>query len=393
MHVLITSPTFPPLNSGLGNAVQRQAAGLTARGVDVTVATGGDARSRCIDPGSGAFIERFRVRGDESLLHGLSGDVRSYADFLTASAFDAVVMNGWQIWSTDIPLRMLDSIKGRKYVYSHGLATELVIEFQRLRSALRWLAWRPYRWRLPARMRRLDGMIFLAEDGCDCRFADARLARTLGVRSWVIPNAAPAANRSTTATAPRAERHYLAAVGAYDRLKGHDFVLRAYARSAARNEIPLRFFGQAFTPFTQRLRDIARELGVAGSVRFHEGVSGDALFAAYEHAILLLLGSHTECQPLVLLDAMATATPFVARASGCIPGLPGGVAVANESEAAREIDRLVTDETAWQELSAFGLDAARTQFHPRFVGNALAGLLGVDRAEEAAGDKQDTAGS
>lgn len=375
MRVLVTSPTFPPLNSGLGNAVQRQAAELGARGFEVVVATGGERRDRRVDPVSGAPVEVFAVRGNESLLHGVSGDVRGYANFLLRGGFDALLLNGWQTWSTDVPLRMLDAIRGRKIVYSHGLSTELFVDYQPLRSILRWLAWRPYRWRLPVRMRRLDGIVFLAADGCDCRFADARLVQRLGVRSWVVPNAAPAAARTETSASPRAARNHLLAVGAFDRLKGHDFVLRAYASSELRNRLPLHFVGQVFTPETDRLRALATELGVAPSVSFAEGLTGEALFDAYERAILILNGSHTECQPLVLLDAMAIGTPFVARATGCIPGLVGGRAVRNEAEMAKAIDVLATDDATWVRLSAAGVQAVRERYRPRIIGDALAAVL------------------
>lgn len=341
----------------------------------MVVATGGEHREQRVDPVSGATVEVFAVRGNESLLHRVSGDVRGYADFLIRGAFDALLLNGWQTWSTDVPLRMLDAIRGRKIVYSHGLSTELFVDYQPLRSILRWLVWRPYRWRLPARMRCLDGIVFLAEDGCDCRFADARLVQKLGVRSWVIPNAAPAAARAETSAMPRAARSYLLAVGAFDRLKGHDFVLRAYASSEFRNRLPLRFVGQVFTPETERLRALATELGVAPSVSFVEGLSGEALFDVYERAVLILNGSHTECQPLVLLDAMATGTPFVARATGCIPMLVGGHAVRSQAEMAKEIDVLAADEAAWARLSAAGVQAVRESYRQQIMGDALAAVL------------------
>lgn len=369
MKLLLTSPTYPPFNSGLGNAVRQQAQALRARGATVVVATSGEGRATRED--TGVRIEEFAVSGADWPVHPVHGDVSGYAALLTGGGFDAVVLNAWQTWSTDVALGILDRIPARKYVYSHGLSTDLFFFFQPLRSALRWLAWRPYRWRLAARMRRLDGVIFLAEDGCDCRFADARLARRLGVPAWVVPNATTAAGPS----APHGEREGLVAVGAYDRLKGHDFVLRAYARSAARGRVPLAMFGQAFTPFTAELHALARELGIAGSVTFHEGVTGDALISVYDRALLLLSGSHTECQPLVLLDAMATGTPFVARATGCIPGLAGGRAVRTEAEMAAAIDALATDGAAWQNLSAAGTAAVREHYLPGVTGDALAAAL------------------
>lgn len=378
MRILLTTPTYPPFNSGLGNAVRQQAKSLVEDGHEVVVATGGERRMSRDDPESGARIEEFAVSGADWLVRPIRGDVDAYAAFLAWGQFDVSVFNAWQTWSTDIPLQMLERISGRKYVYSHGLSTDLFFRFQPFRSALRWLAWRPYRWRLGARMGGLDGVIFLADRGCDCRFDDIVLARRRGVAHWVVPNPVlgAAAARLGRPVVERNKRNSLIAVGAYEAMKGHDFVLRSYAMSAAKNRVPLRLFGQSFTPYCDRLRRIASELGItAESIEFSEGIAADALLDAYTGAVAVLVGSHTECQPLVLLDAMATGTPFVARASGCIPFLAGGQAVTTEVEMAREIDALVGDDGVWTRLSTVGSVAAQGTFHGDVVRAAFLDVI------------------
>lgn len=390
MKILLTTPTYPPFNSGLGNAVRQQAKALIERGHEVVVATGGERRATGEDPASGARIEVFAVSGAGWLVHPIRGDVDAYATFLGRGQFDVSVFNAWQTWSTDIPLGMLDQIAGRKYVYSHGLSTNLFFRFQPLRSALRWAAWRPYRWRLGARMQALDGVIFLADQGCDCRFDDLVVANRLGIVHGVVPNAifGAAAARLGAVPVPRAHRCCLIAVGAYEPMKGHDFVLRAYARSFAKNRLRLDVFGQKFTPYTDDLRRLVDTLQLEpGYVSFHQGVSDEALVARYEQAIAVVSGSHTECQPLILLDAMATGTPFIARARGCIPALQGGNAVETEKDAASAIDRVVTDENLWTRLSKTGASAARTEFHPTVVGEKLGLFLEATRG--GGGDNAD----
>lgn len=378
VKVLLTTPTYPPFNSGLGNAVRQQAKSLVARGHEVVVVTGGEARAVREDSESGARIEVFAVSGADWAVRPVRGDVNSYTEFLAQGHFDVSVFNAWQTWSTDVPLRMLERISGRKYVYSHGLSTDLFFGFQPLRSVLRWAAWRPYRWRLGTRMRALDGVIFLADRGCDCRFDDLALARRLGIPYQVVPNAISAAAAACLESPPppRGNRTGLIAVGAYEPMKGHDFVLRAYARSTAKNRVPLRVFGQSFTATTESLRRQANALGIdPGCVTFTDGVSEDALIAESAGAIALLSGSHTECQPLVILDAMATGTPFVARATGCIPFLAGGRTVRTEDEMAREIDTLLGDDAAWEALNSAGMRDARERFGSAVVSDAFAAVV------------------
>lgn len=355
MKVLLTTPTYPPFNSGLGNAVHRQAVALAERGYEVIVATGGAGRATREDA-QGVRVEHFAVTGADYLRNPIRGDVESYQRFLATEHHDVMIMHAWQIWSTDIPLRDLPSINARKFVYSHCISTNMWLPYIPIRSLAFYLLWRPYWWALPKRMRQLDGVIFLADQGDDTRFDDVRVARRVGVPIHVIPNSLP---RSWPALAD-AERAQIIAVGSYTRPKGFDFVLEAYARSSARNQLPLALFGQEPTPYLETLRAMAASLGIKPDmVSFRTGVADAALLQEYAAAKIFLSGSYTECQPLVLLDAMATGTPFVARATGCISRMPGGRAVWSPPEASQEIDRLLEDSESWKALSAEGRAAAQ----------------------------------
>ena len=344
----------------------------------MVVATGGPRRGQRVDPYSGVIVEEFDVRGADSLLQPISGSIQDYVQFLKDACFDVVVMNAWQTWTTDLGLSNLGSISGRKLVYSHCISTNLILRYQPLRSVIRYWAWRPYWWALTKKMYQLDGIIFLADCAEDSRFDDMELARRLGINIAIIPNAlSPAALEALEKPIPNfSQRNQLIAVGSYDKQKGHDFVLRVYARSNAKNRIPLKVYGQCFTPFTESLRALASVLGLkAEFVSFHQGISGNALIEEYSKSCLLLSGSHTECQPLVLLDAMATGTPYVARASGCISSLAGGAAIKTEEMAAQTIDKLLADEDAWSHLSKEGVLTAHSKYHPDVVGDSLMALM------------------
>lgn len=371
MRIFITVPNFPPFNSGLGNATASQARMLSEHGAQVVVCTGGEQRSSERSP-QGYVVERFSVSGARWLGNPIRGDDGNYLAFLKSSKADLLLMNAWQTWSTDIPLRHLAELPGRKVLYSHGLATDIWISSQPLRSALRCALWRPYRWRLSSMLRSLDGLLLLAESGCDSRFDDADLATQLNIPRKVIPNAVPdyaLAGRNYPQSFD--QRHTLIDVGAFDIAKGHDFVLRAYAASKAMNRLPLQLLGQQDTPLVPALQALGRSLGITdGMLTIQMGVSGAALFERYRQALGLISGSHTECQPLVLLDAMAAGTPFVARATGCIPSMRGGVAVETVKEATSAINALF-DENHWQVLSQAGYEAASTTYHPSKVSDQL----------------------
>ena len=100
---------------------------------------------------------------------------------------------------------------------------------------------------------------------------------------------------------------------------------------------------------------------------FYEGVFGKELLDYYSSSAIFLCGSHTECQPLVLLDSMATGTPFIARATGCIPSMTGGISVSSESECAMGINRLINNQSDWEGYSKAGFNEALSQYHPSKV--------------------------
>lgn len=376
MRILVTSPTYPPFNSGLGNAAAQQAACLSRAGHNVVVATAGEQRAAT--EVAGIRVETFVVSGADSWLNPIRGEIDDYTRFLRDNAWDVVLLNAWQNWATDLALRELEAIPGRKFVYSHCVSTNLYYATQPLRSILRYLAWRPYWWRLPKVMKRLDGVLFLAGGGVDSRFDDLRLARRHDVPLKIVPNClSPAATAVLAQDAvPLPARDRLMAVGSYHWSKGFDFVLRAYAASNARHRYPLHLYGQAHSGYSDTLRTLARRLGLDDeSVVFHEGVSGDGLLAAYTRSRLILSGSHTECQPLVLLDASAAGTPFVARATGCIGSLPSGIAVSSWQQMASMMDAVIDESAAWQMLSDAGRQAAAETYHPDSTSRSLLAAL------------------
>jgi 1,2-diacylglycerol 3-alpha-glucosyltransferase len=378
LKILITSPTYPPFNSGLGNAVHRQAIALVELGMDVTLATGGAARLRRTAGADGIVVEEFNITGAQTWLNPIRGDVPSYVRFLKNSAFDVVIMHAWQNWATDIALANATSIAGRKYLFSHCVSTNVLFPQRPLRSLVRYALWRPYWWSLADKIRRLDGIFFLSEGGDDSRFADLEVAQRTGIDMFTIPNSlsSEAIDALSQSAEIRMRRRQIISVGSYHWQKGFDFVMRAYAASAAKNVLPIKLFGQEYTPFIQHLSKLADQLGIEKEfIQFNQGVGGVDLISQYAQSALFIYGSHTECQPLVLLDCAATGTPFVARRTGCISSMPGGVAVDDIPGAASAIDRLMSDHDFWAELANRGREAATSLYHPKLTTQQLVNAI------------------
>lgn len=378
MHILITTPTFPPFNSGLGNAVQMQCKLIISLGHKVTVATYGDKKSPKIDLVSGADIKYFDVSGADYILRPIKGDKEGYVAFLENESFDLIILNAWQNWATDLALRNIKKISGKVYVFSHCLSLNSVYGFNLIKSLVSYVMWRPYWYRLGVIIRKLDGVIFLSAKGCDSRFDDLTLVKQINSKLHVIPNAlanssnASLSNKNTL----KHERNQIISVGSYDSFKGHNFVIKAYSESAAKNVIKLKIFGQKFNSHTNYLRSLAKKYGISNEyINFHEGFSGESLIAEYEKSIIFLYGSHTECQPIVLLDSIATGTPYISRRSGSIPSIIGGYAVNSSTEAAIRINELISDRDTWYNLSIAGKDYAKDNHSQESVKFKIAEFL------------------
>jgi glycosyltransferase involved in cell wall biosynthesis len=378
VRILLTSPAYPPSISGLANAVQMQARLLIELGHEVDIATGGDVTGSRIDPELKVKIFQFNVSGEKSILHPIKGDDNEYKKFLLNSKYDFVIFNAWQIWSTDIAIGILHSIPGKKILYSHGISTNVFFKNDLIASIIRYTLWRPYWWGIKNTMRNFDGIIFLSENGIDSRFDDIEIAKKLGIKYSVIPN--PISYRTQEfllgKKAAIANRRSIISVGSYFWTKGHDFVLRAYAGSEFKNRIPLKIFGQKFNSYTDKLRSLSASIGIdENMVSFHDGVSENLLLEAYLEASLFIGGSITECQPLVLLDAMATGLPFIARSTGCIPFMGGGVVVNSEFECAQSMNYFLGNQGELELLAAQGIHEISTKYSPKIVRGQLDAFL------------------
>jgi glycosyltransferase involved in cell wall biosynthesis len=378
VRILITSPVYPPSTSGLANAVEMQARILIELGHQVDIAAGGDVTGVRIDPELKVNVFQFSVSGEKSLLHPIRGDVGEYKNFLLNSKYDFVIFNAWQTWSTDIALSILQLIPGKKILYSHGISTNVFFKSDLIVSAIRYVLWRPYWWNIKKIMKNLDGVIFLSEKGVDSRFDDIKIAKKLGIKYSIIPNSVDYKSYKFLygKKAAVSSMRSIISVGSYFWTKGHAFVIRAYAGSKFKNKIPLKIFGQKFNAHTNKLRSLSASLGVdENMISFHEGISENLLLMEYLEASIFISGSITECQPLVLLDAMATGLPFIARATGCIPFMEGGIVVNSEFECAEKMNYLLGNQGELELLAVKGMQEISAKHSPKKIKEQLETFL------------------
>jgi teichuronic acid biosynthesis glycosyltransferase TuaC len=111
------------------------------------------------------------------------------------------------------------------------------------------------------------------------------------------------------------EKRYILGVGRLEPVKAYDRLLESLRDLP--ESIHLVLAGDGF------LRDVLREraisLGLSRRVIFPGAVPHERLVAYYRAAELLVIGSHSEGWPTVILESLACGTPVVAHAVGGIP--------------------------------------------------------------------------
>ena len=117
----------------------------------------------------------------------------------------------------------------------------------------------------------------------------------------------------------RREGGFLLYYGRFDVYqKGLDTLLHAFARIAReRPGTELRLAGRGKDE--ERVRELARELGIADRVRLVPGVERAQVLELFSGALALLMPSRLEGLPMVPAEAMAAGVPVVAAAVGAVP--------------------------------------------------------------------------
>jgi glycosyltransferase involved in cell wall biosynthesis len=357
MKILIASFSFPPNKDGVSEAASVMALGFLARGWEVEVATAPTAPARVNKVWHEIFIHEFAIKEDWHSKFSRSGEINEYRKFLKHGDWDVVIFHAY-LYSLYASIDILEKIPAKKILVSHGFA------------ALQWIKNKSFPWGLATWLRsvcralymltwihKIDRTVYLSEKADFNGFFDHWIAKAIHYRGRkVIPNGVDPRLRGINPAGFRVEHGIsdkqiiFLCVANYSRRKDQGYAARAFRAAAIPNSVMI-FIGSEFNNDSVRFKEEDDRLPFrekSGRIIWLEKIERARTLDAIAACNIFVISSDHEAQPIALLEAMRESKPWIARDSGCISEMPGGVCVCTEAAFAQQMVRLA----AYPELQA-----------------------------------------
>lgn len=361
MEILITSFTFPPQANGVAHVAYQHAMGFIEHGHKVTIATGFDPQRDCKTFPPGLEVVQFKVSGNANIRTRYRGEIKAYQEFIGSFTGDIICCHCWQTWVTDLAVKSFPYTKAKKILVSHGVSANGRRGWPK--SFPSWVLWRPYVWwSMPKIMRSFDHIVFISNKFDHDRFYDRLLANRLKYNDIsVIPNGVDLNDHDKVSYNFRrqyniGDKRIILCVGKYNKGKNEEMVLSAFIAANLENAV-LVLIGPKKNDYSNMLENIWNRYKITqrnSEFICLENVSKEVILSAYKAADLYLCGSVTECFPLVILDAMASGTPFISTDVGCVRDFQGGILVQSTVEMTRGIRDLMNNSKLRNKLGSMG---------------------------------------
>jgi glycosyltransferase involved in cell wall biosynthesis len=372
MKILISSFTFPPNKDGVSEAAAVMAAGFLEKGWEVEIATSPTDPARNGFDWFGAKVHEFAIQGNSQRRHSYSGDVGIYRTFLQQGDWDVVIFHAY-LWSLYIPLDILEKIQAKTILVSHGYPALQWVRVNQFPWGLWSLSWSIYRalemcfW-----IKKIDRIVYLSDRRDFRGFCDHWIAKALNHQGRrVIPNGVDPILKGANPGAFR--RHHqisedqivFLCVANYSRRKAQDYAARAF-RSAGISDAVMIFIGSEFNSDSTRFQEEDERLSnyeKSGRIIWLEKIDRNTTLDAFAACHVFVISSDHEAQPIALLEAMRESKPWIARDSGCISEMPGGVCVHTEAEMSRQMTLLAAQPAFRHQLGIRGREAVEGTYN------------------------------
>jgi glycosyltransferase involved in cell wall biosynthesis len=380
VNILITTPTYLPSLDGVSIAVATQARLLANLGHEITIFSQLTSASEWERVGPEVSLCRFDLAGCAHPWVPLRGDIITYRKCVLSGSFDVIIVHAWACSTTDALLEVWPELATRIIFCSHG---SVITSFKLLwKSPHMWFGWLKYsRTVVPFVLRRSAAPVFLAELDDRERFWDVALAKQLcSERLNFIPNCI---DLNVMDRIPRdfdfgldsSSTCVILCVGRFTEEKNQRSLLRAVLQLRSVG-ISVVFVGPEHNDYADRLlREWQASLNKSGECKIFSALSRRDTLRAIKTADILVSTSKTECQPIVILEAMAFGVPFLSTNVGCVDALKGGLVAASFSDLVDGLAKLVSDRALRHDLGSAGRSHIESTFATAVVEAQVSALV------------------
>lgn len=358
MRIVLISHFWPGIQkSGVAMATRAHINILMQAGHHVEII--GDTSGSLVENIPQHFQHSVFASGSGSLYSPVRVDRDAFKRTIQLTIPDLVIVEGWQTAITDSAIDIASNMGLPILMVSHGISLHSFKHsiFESLRS----ISWFPYRYfSLPPKISKLSAITCLSELSESPRFYDRVIANSMGVPIVLLSNT-PANYIEGFKVIPRSGRkNNLLIIGYFSRIKNQLAALKLLRFLP--KEISITLIGEKQGYYYQECRNFVDIHGLGDRVNFMD----DQECVVSEHistCIAMISTSITEVLPIVLIEAMAAGTPFIAPPVGAIPELFGGIICSDLRDQVCAILRLINDERIWSLYSEDGVKQYRREFH------------------------------
>lgn len=311
MKILHTVEFYEPSKGGAQEVVKQLSEHMVLAGHDVTVATTKltDRKTKTIN---GVKIVEFVVSGNA--VRGYDGDTQGYQDFLLRSNFDVVMNYAAQQWATDLFFEVIDKINAAKVIVPCGFSGLYLPEYK------------SYFAKMPDILKKYNASVYLSESYRDINFAREHKVSNL----HIIPNGAderefnhlPKLDIRRRLKVSQADGLILS-VGSHTGAKGHREAIEIFKKAKLDN-ITLVIIGNELdsSGCLRSCKRSAKQSNLAFRLQRKNkhiivcDLDRSQTLALYRETDIFLFPSNIEASPLVLFEACASKTPFLATDVG-----------------------------------------------------------------------------
>jgi glycosyltransferase involved in cell wall biosynthesis len=366
MRILITTEQYYPVQSGVSTVVASIAEELVTCGYDVSVATG--FLNRTVLEHNGVKIIEFNVKGGFGNYY--RGETKKYRDFMLKSDFDVIINECVQTWTTDLILKDLPQIKGKKYLHSHGFS----LLSYKTKNPWAYIKSKFYYQTLHIYLKEYEHIFLLHENTMETPY----LKRYKIEQFSYLPNGV---NREFICDKrEKKDNHgYLLNISNYFPMKNQEFLLEAFYMS--NTKLKLIFIGSSvLKDYLYHLKSLKmkfdKEYGLK-EVEFLLNISRDDTVKYLQNATLFLHSSKLEVFPMVILEAMAKGIPCICTKVGNVETLLGGVSVDNRAEMALSIDNILKNEEYYNRVVLEGVASMEEEYNWQKIVQNLIQKIGL----------------